>query len=260
MQILGFQKTTLLDFPGHIASIIFTAGCNLRCPYCQNAELILPDQWCGPATDSPDALIPDSAAGPGIAEIPEAEVISHLSSHVGRIEGLVITGGEPTLQPDLVDFCKRVKELGLLVKLDTNGNAPAVVRELIDLRLVDYIALDVKLPTAAYDILLPENASDEIKKKTISNVRETLEILKNAPDHIDYETRTTIPNEFFDDDMMEALSHELAGVRRHFLQPYRDTDTVLIHGLHTPSEDALLRYRDILKKSIPQVEIRGMDI
>ena len=242
MKILGFQKTTLLDYPGHIASMIFTAGCNLRCPYCQNSELI------GGA----------DAASSGLSVTSEEEVLSHLKARSGRIEGLVITGGEPTLQPDLADFCRHVKELSMLVKLDTNGTNPDVLQTLLDAGLLDYVAMDAKLPTAAYDLLLQKNTSDNAKEDIISSVKKSIEILRNSD--VDYEMRTTVTDEFFDEDMVTLLGREFAGVKRLYLQPYRDSENVLMPGLHTPSDEKLLNYRDILSQTIPVVEIRGVDL
>ena len=252
MKILGFQKTTLLDFPGHIASMIFTAGCNLRCPYCQNSELILPDAFDVKNEDSRDGAV----SGP----ISEDELFSYLKSHIGRIEGLVITGGEPTLQPDLVDFCRRIKKLGLSIKLDTNGINPYTISTLLDGKLVDYIALDVKLPLPMYELLLPEHASESVKSMTIENLWQSLDILKNLSDTADYETRTTVADEFFDERIIDALGRTLSGIKRHYLQPYRDADTVLMRGLHTPSDEKLIRYRTILRQYVPDVEIRGVDL
>ena len=249
MKILGFQKTTLLDYPGHIASMIFTAGCNLRCPYCQNSELI------GGASGA--ATGPDAAFS-GLSVTSEEEVLSHLKARSGRIEGLVITGGEPTLQPDLADFCRHVKELSMLVKLDTNGTNPDVLRTLLDAGLLDYVAMDAKLPAAAYDLLLPKNTSDKAKEDIITSVRESMEILRNSD--VDYEMRTTVTDEFFDEDMVTLLGREFAGVKRLYLQPYRDSENVLMPGLHTPSDEKLLEYRDILSQTIPVVEIRGADL
>ena len=242
MKILGFQKTTLLDYPGHIASTVFTAGCNLRCPYCQNSELILPELM--------EKQTPVS----------EDEIFDHLKSHIGRIEGVAITGGEPTLQRDLSDFCKKIKDMGLMVKLDTNGTDPETLSSLINEGLIDYAAVDIKLPTMAYDILLPKDISDETKKRIIFSIRKSIDILRSSSLPFDYELRTTVVDELFDNDMISAMAQELSGIRRLFLQAYRDSENVLLRGLHTPSTEALIAYRDILKKTIPEVEIRGVDL
>ena len=130
MQIHGIQKLTLLDFPGHTACTVFTGACNFRCPFCQNASLVL-----HPSTEP---------------VIPTEEVLDYLKKRAGILEGVCITGGEPTLQPDLADFLLQIRELGLLIKLDTNGYRPEVLRELLDAHLVDYIAMDIKGSPARY--------------------------------------------------------------------------------------------------------------
>ena len=124
MKIKGLQKTTLLDFPEKLACTVFTGGCNFRCPFCHNASLVL-------------------RAGEA-QEISEADFFNYLSKRKGMLDGVCITGGEPTLCPDLEDFIKKIKELGLLVKLDTNGTFPEKIESLLDKRLVDYIAMDIK--------------------------------------------------------------------------------------------------------------------
>ena len=250
----------------------------MSCPYFQNSELItIPGGLY--ADGKPSSREAESL---GLTVVSEDEVIEHLTTHRGRIEGLAITGGEPTLQPDLPDFCRRIKALGLLVKLDTNGTNPAMLSALIADGLVDYVAMDVKLPTAAYNVLLPQDASAEAKARVTESVRESIGILKRLPSGkgapvdaddsralegvdsrgalVDYEIRTTVVDEFFDDDVMRLLGRELSGIKQLYLQPYRDSDTVLISGLHSPSDEKLLGYRDILLEYIPRVEIRGADL
>ena len=238
MKILGFQKTTLLDYPEHIASIVFTGGCNFYCPYCHNSELI------HPKADAP--------------LVSEEEILSHLTAQKGKIEGLVISGGEPTLQPDLAEFCKKIKDLGLLVKLDTNGTAPEILAKLIDEQLIDYVAMDAKMPSALYSIIMPKDAPEEVTKKHTDAYKKSLALLKSAPGNIDYEIRTTVVGDFFDTDIVTALGHELSGVRRLFLQPFKNGDTVPVSGLREPSAQEMESYKDILSEFIPQVELRGM--
>ena len=238
MKILGFQKTTLLDYPEHIASIIFTGGCNFDCPYCHNSSLIHP---------APDAKC-----------ISEEEILSHLVAQKGKIEGLVISGGEPTLQPDLAEFCKKVKETGKLVKLDTNGTDPEKLSELMEAHLVDYIAMDAKMPSALYNIIMPRDSSEQIIRKNVDAYKKSLELLKSAPGHIDYEIRTTVVGDLFDPDIVTALGRELSGVKRLFLQPFKDGDTVPVSGLREPTADEMESYRDILREFVPEVALRGM--
>ncbi|MCR5098367.1 MAG: anaerobic ribonucleoside-triphosphate reductase activating protein [Lachnospiraceae bacterium] len=240
MKILGFQKTTLLDYPEHIASIVFTGGCNFACPYCHNSELIRPSHKT--------------------PEIPEEEVLTHLKEKKGKIEGLVITGGEPTLQEDLYDFCKKVKELGMLIKLDTNGTNFELVSRLVDEHLLDYIALDAKMPAGLYKDVMPKKTTDtSIKKYTDSYVK-CLEFLKKAPAHIDYEVRTTIVPDLLDTNSAEAMSRELSGIKKLYIQPFVNSDSVLVFGLREPTEHEMKYYRNVFRKHVKYVEIRGMDL
>ena len=240
MKILGFQKTTLLDYPQHIASIIFTGGCNFACPYCHNSELIHPFK------DTPT--------------IPEEEVLMHLGKQKGKIEGLVISGGEPTLQQDLLEFCKKIKALGMLIKLDTNGTNHELLSQLIDEKLVDYIAMDAKQPAALLHKVLPQNTPEAVITKHTDSYKKCIELLKNASNDVDYEIRTTVVSDLFDSDLAETMASELSGVKRLYLQPFVDSDSVLLPGLHAPDEDEMKLYQSIFKRHIEAVEIRGMDI
>ena len=240
MKILGFQKTTLLDYPEHIASIIFTGGCNFACPYCHNSSLIRP-----------------SSKTP---EIPEEEVFDHLRSHKGKIEGLVISGGEPTIHEDLPGFCEKVKELGMLVKLDTNGTNYEMLSKLIESKLVDYVALDAKMPSSLYKQVMPKKTTEATAKKYIDSYKKSLELLKKAPDSIDYEIRTTVVMDLFDSNTMEALSRELSGVKKVYLQPFKSSDSVLVYGLKEPSDHEMTYYRGVMKRHVKKVEIRGADL
>ncbi len=240
MRILGFQKTTLLDYPEHIASIIFTGGCNFECAYCHNSGLIRPSHKT--------------------PEIPEQEVLDHLASMKGKLEGLVISGGEPTLHEDLPDFCKNVKDLGMLVKLDTNGTNVDMVSQLIDDHLVDFIALDAKLPSDIYYKVMPKKTTEPTIKKYTNSYKACLKLLKEAPSHIDYEIRTTVVMDFFDSNTTEALSRELSGVKKVVMQPYRYTDSVLVFGLTEPTDHDMTYLRNIMRRHVKNVEIRGMDL
>ncbi len=148
MNIGGFLSLSLCDYPGKVAAVVFSNGCNFRCPWCHNGHLLR------------------GAADPDYHEIPEDEVLSRLGELKNRLQGVVVTGGEPTIQPDLRDFISRIKALGLLVKLDTNGSNPGVVRDLVGARLVDFIAMDVKAPWAKYGILtgLAESPADKVRE------------------------------------------------------------------------------------------------
>ena len=197
MLILGFQKTTLLDYPGKLASIVFTGGCNLFCPYCQNSELAFnfrPDQ---------------------IPVISEDEVLDHLEKRRNMLEGLVITGGEPTLQKDLPDFIQKVRSLGLLIKLDTNGTNPSLLKELLDEGLLDYVAMDIKQSIEKYPAAcgLAFNGNTDI---LLTKVTESIKLLLSCG--IDYEFRTTVVKELFEKEDLSKIASMIKGSKSYYLQ------------------------------------------
>lgn len=199
MMIAGFQKLSLLDFPGVIASIVFTQGCAFRCGYCHNPE-----------------LLPLRAAMP---TVPEQDVLGALRSRRKIVEGVVITGGEPTLQADLVDFIRRVKSLGLLVKLDTNGMHPLVITELIAKKLVDYIAMDVKNQWNRY-----EPVARVSNPAVIEKCRETFELIQESA--IPHEFRTTIfPGVHTIEDIAAIVGYLKPG-EQYFIQRFRSGKTL----------------------------------
>ena len=178
MKIGGFQKFSLIDYPGKISCIIFTQGCNFRCFYCHNPELVYPHLFGTP--------------------LAEEEIMDFLKRRKKQLEAIVISGGEPTIQEDLVPFLKMVKTLGYAVKLDTNGSNPLVIRELVRRKLVDYIAMDIKAPFKKYP--------DLVKVKVdLSRIKESIEIIENSS--LEYEFRTThIPSFLTSKDLLEILS------------------------------------------------------
>lgn len=178
MKIGGFQKFSLIDYPGKISCIIFTQGCNFRCFYCHNPELVYPHLFGTP--------------------LAEEEIMDFLKRRKKQLEAIVISGGEPTIQEDLVPFLKRVKTLGYAIKLDTNGSNPLVIRELVRRKLVDYIAMDIKAPLKKYQDLVKV-------KMNLSRIKESIEIIENSS--LEYEFRTTyIPSFLTSKDLLEILS------------------------------------------------------
>ena len=190
MKIGGFLPFTLADFPGHTAAIVFAQGCNFRCPFCHNGEL-LPD-------------------GPG--RIPEAEVLRRLEGRAGRLGGVVLSGGEPTLQADLPDFCATLKRLGFAVKLDTNGSRPAVLRQLLASGLLDAVALDVKAPPRAYRRLSGVPTAWPL-------VQQSLEVLAGSKVSVTFRT-TVVPTLLKERDLAEIAALLPAGTT-HVRQPFR---------------------------------------
>ena len=227
MNIAGVQKVTLLDYPGKVACEIFTQGCNFECPFCQNSSLI-------PITNT--------------GEFSEEEIFEYLNLRKNILDGVVITGGEPTVQKDLKGFIKKIKDLGLLVKLDTNGGNPKVLQELIDEKLVDYVAMDIKNIFNKYNITAG-------KKINLDNIKKSIEILKASK--IDYEFRTTIIKEMHSLDDIVSIC-KLVGNAKYYLQNFEDSENVIDHSLHGFSREELLFIDKYLKDVFPNVGIRAL--
>ena len=241
MQIYGLMKTTLLDYPGKVASTIFLGGCNFRCPFCHNMDLI--------------------TGLNNIDPVPFQDVIKHLNSRKGVIDGVCITGGEPTLQPDLIDLIKTIKDIGLLVKLDSNGSKTAVLDELLSKKLVDYIAIDAKSSFNMYPVICGLDSSghdDYYIKDILNNVKNTISLLINQ-DLVPYEFRTTVIREYHDREEFERIGEMLHGAKNYYLQNFVDSDFVPNHGLHGYSADELRVFADLLSRHIKNVGIRGTD-
>jgi len=211
MLIGGIQTLTLLDFPGKVATTIFTAGCNFRCGYCHNPELVLPEL----IKKNQDNLIP------------EKKFFNFLKSRENFLDGVAITGGEPTLQPDLVGFIAKIKAMGLLVKLDTNGTNPEMIKELISQNLVDYYAMDVKYPLDIYDKITSTPFPAKIFQKSINLIRNS---------GIDHEFRTTVIAEYHTPEIIEKIAKTVQGCHLYTLQNFRpdytlDKKFTKLHGL-----------------------------
>ncbi len=228
MLISGFSKLTLLDFPGVMACEIFTQGCNIRCPFCQNSSLI---------------------DNNGNFNYTEEEVMDYLERRKKILDGIVITGGEPTVQKDLVRFITDVKKLGYKVKLDTNGFRPTILKELIDKKLVDYVAMDIKNSFEKY------NVTCGMKNLVIDNVKKSIEILKNS--NIKYEFRTTIIKEFHTkQDILKIL--DVIGDSKYYLQNFEVSSDVIDKSLHGFSNYELIEMESLLNLKYHNVEVRGI--
>ena len=233
MPIHGFQTLTLLDYPGYTAATVFLGGCNFRCPFCQNAGLVLHPE-----------------KEPVIAE---EDILTFLKKRRRVLDGVCITGGEPTLAPDLPSLIRSIKELGYLVKLDTNGTHPAVVRRLTEEKLIDYVAMDIKSSREHYDRLAGSSS-----EKLLSAVEETAAFLMNGS--LDYEFRTTVVRELHEEEDFEKIRDWLAGCKRYYLQAYKDSEHILKPDRYSSySREELEHFAGILRKKIPLVEIRGID-
>ena len=218
MIIDGFNKLTLLDYPNNIACIIFTRGCNFKCSYCQNSSLIPNREVEG--------------------RVSEEEVIKYLKSRINILDGIVISGGEPTLQLGLISFIKKVKELGLKVKLDTNGTNPKVIKYLIDHNLVDYIAMDIKNDLDNYNIV-------NKCKSNINKIKESIELLKNSDKEVEF--RTTVMKEYHTLDNIKKILN-LIGNKNYYIQNFRLSDDVIDKSLTGFSDLELLEIKDKLKE------------
>ena len=235
MKIHGLAGLTLLDFPGKMACTVFTGYCNFRCPFCHNATLVL-----------------NPSSQPLISK---EEIFSLLDKRKGKLNGVAITGGEPTLQPDLPEFCKAVKDKGFSVKLDTNGSSPDMVRQLINDRLVDYIAMDIKASPENY------SAATGIRSFDMSPIFDCVDIILGEGENgcINYEFRTTVVGGIHTENDFIKISRWLKGAKAYFLQGYRSSEDQLNpEGLGTVPLAAMERYRDILLENIPNTQLRGV--
>lgn len=230
MKLCGLQKTTLLDFPGHVAATVFTGGCNFRCPFCHNSELL--------GNDAPPAYT-------------EEEVLRFLSRRAGILEGVAITGGEPTLQPDLRDFILRVRDLGFLIKLDTNGTRPDVLKSLCHDGLVDYVAMDIKTCKERYP------AVAGIPSVNMALIEESVDFLKGGS--VPYEFRTTVVKELHTADDFEKIGPWIEGCPNYYLQNFIDSENVLEQGFSSCSKEELLSYLKIVTPWVGQASLRGVD-
>ena len=228
MIIDGFNKLTLLDYPKHAACIIFTRGCNFRCVFCQNSPLI------------------ENSKQKGL--IDEEEVLNYLIKRKNVLDGIVISGGEPTLQKDLVPFIKKVKKMSLKVKLDTNGTNPTIIKELLDNNLVDYIAMDIKDNLSSYEKIINYNTN-------ISLIKQSIKLIKESK--IDHEFRTTIIKEYHNIENIKSLLKDFKN-ENYYLQNFVDSENVLVKNLHGFTNDELKNIEKIIKKDYPNVQVRGL--
>ena len=233
--IAGLQKMTLLDYPGKVACTVFLQGCNFRCPFCHNSSLL------GKAEEPP---------------IPREELMAFLKKRVGLLDGVCITGGEPTLQKELPAFLRDIKALGYAIKLDTNGYRPDVLRALVEENLIDYVAMDIKNCPRRYG----ETAG--LPGLDLSKIEESMTFLIRGT--LPYEFRTTVTAQHHTPEDMEEMGQwfrELgqgSTVKKYFLQPYTDRDSVLCSGLSAPNPLQLKAFSDAISPFVHAVEIRGL--
>lgn len=227
MKIYGFEKLSMVDFEGHLCATVFTGGCNFRCPFCQNADLVNVTN---------------------LEQYSEDEIFAHLEKRKNVLDSVCISGGEPTLNPDLKNFIQKLKQRGLLVKLDTNGTKPDLLKELIDEGLIDYVAMDVKNSPALY----PKTAGAIVN---MDDVGKSVELLKSNV--VPYEFRTTLVSGHHSNESIEEMGKWLDGADKIYLQCFVDSGNCLQQGLQKVPKDRALIFKTILQKYINQVELRG---
>ena len=222
----GFQKLTLLDFPGRVACTLFTKGCNFRCPFCHNALLV---------TDIDEVSYTDT------------EILDYLKKRIGILDGVCITGGEPLMQKELEDFIKNVRALGYAVKLDTNGSYPDKLKDLVNKGLIDYVAMDIKNTAEKYPLTagVPN-----------ANVEESIEFLLSGK--VPYEFRTTVVAEHHNIQDIEEIAKRISGAEKYFLQKFVDSGHLIGENLHELDENTMKNMLEVVKKYVKTAELRGI--
>ena len=230
MKIHGLMKMTLLDFPGLVACTVFLGGCDMRCPFCHNWELV---------DGSAPAIMDDN------------ELLEFLGKRKGLLDGVVFTGGEPLLRKDLFGLMKQVRDMGYKVKLDTNGNHPVELEAAYKEGLVDYVAMDIKNCPERYGETIG------IPDFDIANVEKSIQLIKSS--NVPYEFRTTVVKQFHDADSFEKIGKWIEGAERYYLQGFVDRETVPFSGLSSYSADELEGFLEIVKPYVKSAEIRGVE-
>ena len=230
MKLHGLQKMTLLDFPQHVACTVFLGGCDFRCPFCHNFELV--DGTAPPVMDA-------------------EEFFAFLDTRHGLLDGVAVTGGEPTLHRELPDFLARCRDMGFATKVDTAGYHPDMLETLLSRGLVDYVAMDVKNSPEKYAETCGVSFID------MQPIYKSIDLLKAGD--IDYEFRTTCIAQFHEAQDIEAIGQMIEGAQRYFLQAFTDRDTVPYEGFSAPNAEEMHRFAEIAKKYVPSTEVRGIE-
>lgn len=225
MKISGLQKVSLVDYDGQIATTIFTSGCNFACPFCHNSGLVKGTE----------------------PEIPPSEILEYLNKRKNVLTAVCISGGEPTLHRDLPDFIAKIKELGYLVKLDTNGTNLDMLKFLVENKLIDYVAMDIKNSL--------DNYSKTIGIDNKTNIKDTIDYLMNCG--IDYEFRTTIIKNYHTENDIQKIAQTISGANKYFLQKFVDNDNCLMQGLEEIDHSTANKFLNVCLKQIPNTKLRG---
>ncbi|MCH3915466.1 MAG: anaerobic ribonucleoside-triphosphate reductase activating protein [Acidaminococcaceae bacterium] len=230
MKLLGLQKLTLLDFPGRMACTVFTGGCNFRCPFCHNASLVV-------NPNEQDVL-------------PVEEFFAFLEGRKGLLDGVCVSGGEPLIQPDIEEFISRIKKMGFLVKLDTNGSYPETLKSLVDQKLVDYVAMDIKNSKENY---FKTSGTDKID---LARMEQSAALLMEGT--VPYEFRTTVVKELHSEEDFVKIGQWLSPDSPYFLQGFVDSGDIIGSGFSGYKKAEMEKFAKILRKTLKKVEIRGM--
>ena len=222
----GIEKLSLVDFDGYISCTLFTGGCNYRCPFCHNSPLIKEQ----PLLDMD-------------------EIVKYLTSRKKMLDAVVITGGEPTLHQELPLYIKKIKDLGFIIKLDTNGTNPKMLKELIDNKLIDYVAMDIKTSSNCYNVVTG------VVNPFTDKGKESINILKESNNN--YEFRTTLVKEFHSLDCIYEMKELVSGAKKLFLQKFVLRDTCLNQKLHEVDFETAKNYKSILEEVVEKVILRG---
>lgn len=229
MLIGGFQKMTVLDFPGKIACILFTYGCNLKCPFCHNASLVIDD----------------------IEEFSQEEIFKYLEKRKGVLDGVCVSGGEPFLQPDIMEFLQKLKNTGLAVKIDTNGTSPEKLQYAVENGLVDYVAMDIKNSKEKYPL------TTGIQDIDIGKIEESVKFLLDSD--IDYEFRTTVVREYHTEQDMVCIGEWIKGAKNYFLQSFTDSGNLIGENLSAHSSDTMRNFEGIVRPFVQNIGVRGVN-
>ncbi|MBO5212446.1 MAG: anaerobic ribonucleoside-triphosphate reductase activating protein [Clostridia bacterium] len=227
MIIGGFQKMTMLDYPGKVACTVFTYGCNLRCPFCHNASLVIDEAQL----------------------FSEEEILSYIEKRKKILDGVCISGGEPLMQKDIFDFMRKIKSMGLLVKLDTNGSYPEKLKEAIELGLVDYVAMDIKNSKEKYAITTGKKSID------ISAFEKSVELLLCG--RVEYEFRTTVVKQHHELEDIKSIGKWIKGAEKYFLQDFVDSGNLIENGLCGHEKNTLEAFKQAVFDDVKHVSIRG---
>lgn len=229
MKIHGLQKMTLLDYPGYVACTVFLGGCDFRCPFCHNYELV---------------------TGEAAPVMDDQELMAFLEKRKGLLDGVAITGGEPCLHADLPDLLRRIREMGFRTKLDTNGNHPQMLSAILEEGLADYVAMDIKNSPGKYAMTAGCETID------MDNILKSISLLIGGT--VDYEFRTTVVAQLHDEQDFEEIGQMIRGAKRYYLQSFTDRDTVPYGNFQSPEPEDLKKYAEIAGQFVADTQIRGV--